>query len=1014
MIIFIRNIFLAFFLFGAGIASYSQYFDFSFEHLTTEDGLSNDVVNAIVQDKTGFMWFGTNDGLNRYDGRNFRIIKAVKNDSAGLPSSFIAHMNVDKDGWLWLSTGKGLCKFNPEKFQFILPAFPGNDGKQNTPSSNVAFTPDDYAWFINGGHLYKMHRRLLTYKRFSLPSADAYYSISIDKKGRIWTYLRNALYRFIETSGEFKYYGGMNNLHPEEKLLFGPPVQMAGDSLVMTSYGSGFFYYDEKNDRFIRWKNAAHLVTQAVEDFDENGHRFFWCLGGAGGLMVYDPLTDRFHGMMNNPRDPYSHNATDCPTILKDTNSGTVWIATKSGIEKYDPHSLRFKRKFLPSSIPYNSFSLLGEVIQDKTDPSGKTYWIGSWALGLFKWNRQTNEFKNFNMQDGLLHHEVFHVTQSKFGYLIIGCMDGVQLFDPRSERPIRQIKNFFKWPISKKILYVSEDHLGNIWMVANYDGVYQFDIKTGTVKHWEIPGVVPEKGPYLSASVQEDQFNRMWVTGFTGKIHIIDPASGEIKTIGNENRKGTKLSGDATTLYINNKTKEIWVSGFGNYLARLNENGEVLKMFIEKRAETGAGYNILVQDSSGYMWANAGNYIQRINTKTGVRDYFEKEDGLVSSSGIFGATITDDGELFLGFQYSFCHINTNRIPFNTRAPSVAISDVKVNYQSRHLMAGEELVLQPNDKVVTIEFAALNFSQPRWNQFAYRLDGYYNEWFYGNDHDITLMNLESGKHFLHVKAGNNDGVWGKEMIIPIRVIPPFYKTLWFRTLIGVAIGLLIYLFYWHRKEQQKKLAKIRDRIATDLHDDMGSTLSSIRIFSDVAKKQIEEKPETVQLLDRIGNNATSLSENMQDIIWTIRNDNDTLDDLVSRMREFGLRVCDAKNIRFNVQVSQNFKTSRINLEQRRNLYLIFKETINNAVKYAEASIISLFLTQQGRYLKMEIADNGKGFEINKIKKGNGLNNLEKRAKEINGEISIHSVPGKGTRINLMVILKKSSLGETKI
>ena len=217
---------------------------------------------------------------------------------------------------------------------------------------------------------------------------------------------------------------------------------------------------------------------------------------------------------------------------------------------------------------------------------------------------------------------------------------------------------------------------------------------------------------------------------------------------------------------------------------------------------------------------------------------------------------------------------------------------------------------------------------------------------------------------------------------------------------------------FYRKQQRKRLEKIRNRIATDLHDDMGSTLSSIRIFSDVAKKQIEEvKPETVQLLDRISNNATSLSENMQDIIWTIRSDNDTLEDLVSRMREFGLRVCDAKHIKFNTIVSQSFRASKLTLEQRRNLYLIFREALNNAVKYADSTQVDLRLNLKGRFLKMELTDNGKGFNVDAVKRGNGLNNLEKRAKEIGGQIDIRSQEGKGTSINLMVVLKKSLLAE---
>jgi len=274
------------------------------------------------------------------------------------------------------------------------------------------------------------------------------------------------------------------------------------------------------------------------------------------------------------------------------------------------------------------------------------------------------------------------------------------------------------------------------------------------------------------------------------------------------------------------------------------------------------------------------------------------------------------------------------------------------------------------------------------------------------------MNLEPGNHKLHVKASNNDGVWSRETVYTIKVIPPFQKTIWFRIIILGFVALLGYMIYLYRKQQRKRLDKIRNRIATDLHDDMGSTLSSIRIFSDVAKKQIEDvKPETVQLLDRISNNATSLSENMQDIIWTIRSDNDTLEDLVSRMREFGLRVCDAKDITFNTSVSQSFKASKLTLEQRRNLYLIFKEALNNAVKYSQCTQIDLILNLKNRFLKLELIDNGKGFDVAAVKRGNGLNNLEKRAKEINGQIDIRSEPGKGTGINLMVILKKNLITE---
>ena len=371
------------------------------------------------------------------------------------------------------------------------------------------------------------------------------------------------------------------------------------------------------------------------------------------------------------------------------------------------------------------------------------------------------------------------------------------------------------------------------------------------------------------------------------------------------------------------------------------------------------------------------------------------------------GFYINNEGELFLGFNGAINSINTGNIAFNKKPPVVFVSQLKVRGQLRNFDSNNKITIRPGERSMVIEFAAMNFSQAKKNMFGFWLEGYDSTWRYTNERVLSLMNLEAGTHKLHVKASNNDGVWSNESVYTIKVNPYFQHTIWFKLLLAIFVLMLFLVFMFYRKQQRKRLEKIRNRIATDLHDDMGSTLSSIRIFSDVAKKQIEEKPETVQLLDRISNNATSLSENMQDIIWTIRSDNDTLEDLVSRMREFGLRVCDAKSIRFNIVVSQSFKASKLSLEQRRNLYLIFKESLNNAVKYAEASQIDLHLNLKSRFLKMELSDNGKGFDINKIKRGNGLNNLEKRAKEIGGQIDIKSETGKGTCINLMMVLKKS-------
>ncbi len=311
----------------------AQNFDFSFEHLTTDNGLSDDYVTSILKDNSGFMWFDTSSGLNRFDGRWFEVYPAKPGDIMGLLSNFIAAMDLDKKGWIWITTGRGICRFKPEENKFAPLVLPGVDPKTDHSISIVVFV-GDFAWFTIDGNLYKVHQTLLTVKKFGLPGRENYTGIFTDNKDRLWLMLKNAIYRFDEQTGNLRYYGGMDHLHPGTHRMFGPGVKSKSDTLFVTTYGEGFFYFDEKKDRFVKWQKANEMLGNAFEDFDEDGRRFFWCIGSATGLVVYDPAADKFHQYFNNPRDPFSHNSIECNNIFIDKAGGSTWIATRSGVEK--------------------------------------------------------------------------------------------------------------------------------------------------------------------------------------------------------------------------------------------------------------------------------------------------------------------------------------------------------------------------------------------------------------------------------------------------------------------------------------------------------------------------------------------------------------------------------------------------------------------------------------------------------------------------------------------------------
>jgi signal transduction histidine kinase/ligand-binding sensor domain-containing protein len=821
-----------------------------------------------------------------------------------------------------------------------------------------------------------------------------------------------AKYSFDPSTEKFRYLLGYDWNHKNTDTLCGSVKEDANGKLWMNSWSDGFFIWDETKQQFVRTQTPNESMTVFQFDKDEQGRPFVWCGGGVYGLMAYDTTEKKFFQFKNDPRDKYSHNLGQGTCIFRDTTSGIVWIGTENGLEKYDPHTIRFHRYRIwqqKDELTNSQYFFTSGFVHDNTDVTGNTWWVSVWIGGVYRWNRsKTAADEDIQQVSGIKELGVFSMIQARDGMIWIGHGLGVQLLDPRTGKFVKQYVDFF--PDIKKrktVTNIFEDANSNMWL-ATYQGLYSWQRQGDSIINWNkrIPSL---NGLYLPL-VKQDSEGFIWTTSEKGLIRI-DPTINEAVFFSNNKRKGRKLPDDGLGNLFIDKAQRIWVASVG-YVAQLDKNGEVIKFYDNKNGYNGTSVYNIAEDPQHFIWIATDNKLHRLDTRTGHFDYFDKGDGLFNNKIADGFYLSEEGELFLGFNGAMCSINTSNIPFNKNAPVVFPSRLIVKGQLKNFDEHNKIEIKPGERNIMIEFSALNYSQSTKNRFAFWLEGYDSTWRYTTDRILNLMNLEPGNHRLHVKASNNDGVWSHEKIYTLKVIPPFQKTIWFRLMIVALLGLLAYMIYLYRKQQRKRLEKIRNRIATDLHDDMGSTLSSIRIFSDVAKKQIEEvKPETVQLLDRISNNATSLSENMQDIIWTIRSDNDTLEDLVSRMREFGLRVCDAKHIKFNTIVSQSFKASKLSLEQRRNLYLIFRETLNNAVKYAESTQIDLILNLKGRFLKMELNDNGKGFDMNTIKRGNGLNNLEKRAKEINGQIDIKSVPGKGTGINLMVILKKSLLTE---
>jgi signal transduction histidine kinase len=249
-----------------------------------------------------------------------------------------------------------------------------------------------------------------------------------------------------------------------------------------------------------------------------------------------------------------------------------------------------------------------------------------------------------------------------------------------------------------------------------------------------------------------------------------------------------------------------------------------------------------------------------------------------------------------------------------------------------------------------------------------------------------------------VKGSNNDGVWNEVPAeLSIVIVPPFWQTWWFKSLVVAVIGIIFYGLYRYRLNQIKKLQIIRNNIASDLHDDIGSTLNSISIYSEVAKQQAGKD---IPALNLIGDNSRKIIESMSDIVWTINPENDSFEKIIIRMRSFAHQLLKAKRIEYTFEAHEKLNTIALPMQVRKNFYLIFKEAITNIVKYSGATRVSILLNEGNKTILLQVRDNGTGIPKNAETQGNGLMNMKRRAEEIHAQLDIISANGEGTGIEL--------------
>lgn len=413
---------------------------------------------------------------------------------------------------------------------------------------------------------------------------------------------------------------------------------------------------------------------------------------------------------------------------------------------------------------------------------------------------------------------------------------------------------------------------------------------------------------------------------------------------------------------------------------------------------------NSIALDSTGHLWIASMNGLLAYNLHTKDSNLFTTSDGLLSNDLSGKLYCNREGKIIYSCPDYLSEFDPNAILASiNESPKIQLSEVLVNGIPYHFHTGCTEYFDHNSNNFIFKWSVVDFSNPLHNRYYYQLQGFDKDWRpVGNTGNVEFVNLSSGNYILLLKGENSNGVnAGRILKFYFQIYPPFWRTWWFLGLIFLSIIVFFYALYRYRLNHAFKIERLRNKISLDLHDDIGSTLSSISILSEMALRDLKSD-ETRDMLGEIKGNSIQMMDKMDDIVWSINPKNDSLEDLFLRIKTFAARLFEAKEVNYKINIDENIKHIPVLMEFRQHIYLILKEAINNLVKYSGCTVAEIEVTYHSSLLKIMIKDNGKGYNTDKLTSGNGLNNMKRRAREINGTIEMKSTINEGTSIQLLV------------
>ncbi|MCC9135616.1 two-component regulator propeller domain-containing protein [Pontibacter silvestris] len=1014
----------------------------SFGVLGIEHGLSNNTVNTIYKDRLGFMWFGTDDGLNKYDGYEFHVYRNRINDTTSLIHNQINTVSGDSSGNLWIGTKKGLCTFNPNTSKFSLayyyPLTQTDRKKLDAEVVEIAVDREGSLYLATVGlGLLTSNKLSRGFRQTPLQPAPAAFkpysvrALHIDSKGRVWVMIQNiGLHRFDPQKSEFQLISSV--------VKSANVIKADSGNVLWIGTDNGLYQYNIAAETYEFYgSGVGKLCHRRVVDVSVAEENKLWIATDGGGVNILDLKSNQISSIQSGAGK--MHLTSNAVTSLCKDNESRWWIGTQRGgvniIDRQKDKFTTIRRDILDKNSLIDNFTL------SFCEDSDKAIWVGTDGGGVSLWNRKDNIYRNF------VHNEA----------------------DPTS------LSN-------NNATSILRDYENNIWIATWGGGINRYSRATGTFKHYACGDDVyvwklyedreknlwagtTESGPLYRYNKAADKFE-VYDASLTNAISILEDQAGnlwlgtfdQLIRVDKQARKHKKYKIDypVRDLY-QDKSGNFWIGTQGLGLLKFDFGTGKFQTFTESEGLANNSVHNIEEDKEGNLWISTYHGVSKYNPKENKFKNFYETDGLQSNQFNYNASLSlSTGELVFGGIKGFNIFNPDSIKAESSFPKLVITGIRLFNQpvtsaDNILKPGQSLcnindITLPYDKsLISFDFSALEYSSPGNIKYAYLLEGWDNTWNYAENHrTANYSKLKEGDYKLRIKSTNSEGVWNcEEQVVNIKVLPPWYRTWWAYGIYGSGLLGLLYMFNLYKSKQARlkyevEIANIKAEKEAELNEKKLSFFTNVShefrtpltLIINPVKELVDKKREKVDFNDLsvIYRNARRLLSLVDQLLLFRKAESnaDTLKVCKLNMAQ----ICEEVFLSFTCQantknIAYTFECENKSLElyaDREKVEIILFNLLSNAFKFTPAAgKVVMALRELAHQVEITVKDSGCGIPANTGAKlfdkfhqvnstgatsgggfGIGLYLVKQLVEKHKGEIRYESEPAKGTQFYILL------------